>query len=148
MKRKFSAILALMLLARGLVGESQAQTVPASVTREITSLLKDHDVFCDNSEVTISIESVKITPRKFGYIGTCRYGGGPSVLFEKKASGFQKLLAVDVGMNGYFYKEKTIHNGYYDFSHSERGGNEVSITTYQWNGTRYVAGKERTMRVP
>lgn len=141
-------MMSLVLAGLILVSDISAQSVPASVKRDITRLLKSHDVFCENADVTISVESVKIATNKSGYIGSCKYGGGPSVLFEKTPTGFNKLIAVDTGMNGYFYREKKPTKGYYDFSNSERGGNEVEITTYKWNGTRYVAGRPKTMRVP
>ena len=122
------------------------QAVPSVVKKEIISLLKQHDTLCENENATISVESVKVGPRKSGYIGSCKYGGGPSVLFEKTANGFRKLLAVDTGMNGYFYPGKGVSKGYYDMSHSERSGEEVYVTNYRWNGSSYVAQKERRVR--
>ena len=122
------------------------QTVPSAVKKEIISLLKKHDTLCENENVTISVESVKVGSRKSGYIGSCKYGGGPSVLFEKTATGLKKLLAVDTGMNGYFYAGKGVSKGDYDMSHYERSGEEVHVTNYRWNGSSYVAQKERRVR--
>ncbi len=125
----------------------RAQSVTGSVKSEITNLLKSHDIFCGEPNVTITVDTVKIMPRKLGYLGSCKSGGGPSVLFERTDTGFRKLLAIDTGMNGGFSQDKRLTNGYYDFYHYERSGNEVGITTYKWNGTRYVVGRPRTMRV-
>lgn len=122
------------------------QAVPSAVKKEVISLLKKHDTLRENENVTISVESVKVGPRKSGYIGSCKYGGGPSVLFEKSPTGLRKLLAVDTGMNGYVYAGKGVSKGYYDMSHSERSGEEVYVTTYRWNGSSYVAPKEKRVR--
>lgn len=146
MIKKTSISFGLILCGFLFAAASNAQSVSPVIKKEITNLLKNHDIFCTNSDVTITVEAVKITPRKTGYIGSCKYGGGPSVLFEKTSTEFIKLIAVDTGMNGYFYQEKRLTKGYYDFSHSERSGNEVEITTYKWNGSGYVAGRPRTTR--
>jgi hypothetical protein len=122
------------------------QAVPSAVKKEVISLLKKHDALCENENATISVESVRVGPRRYGYISSCKYGGGPSVLFEKTANGLRKLLAVDTGMNGYFYPGKGVSKGYYDMSHSERSGEEVYVTIYRWNGGTYVAQKEKRVR--
>ena len=122
------------------------QAVSSGIKKEIISRLKSHDTLCENENATISVESVKVGPRKSGYIGSCKYGGGPSVLFEETTHGLRKLLAVDTGMNGYFYPGKGVNKGYYDMSHSERSGEEVYVTTYRWNGSSYVAQKEKRVR--
>lgn len=143
---KFISVGALMLLMFSLSPVGNSQVVSSAVKNEIVGLLKRHDKLCENENVTISVESVKLGPRRSGYIGSCKRGGGPSVLFEKTPNGLKKLLAVDTGMNGYFYPEKRVTKGYYDMSHSERSGEEIYVTTYRWNGSSYVAQKEKRVR--
>jgi len=113
---------------------------------KIITYLKANEEYCRNEDVTITVDAVKINPNKSGFIGNCKYGGGPSILLERTPNGLKKLLSVDTGMNGYLYPEKTITKGYYDMSHSERSGQEVYVTTYRWNGNRYVAQKEKRVR--
>lgn len=143
----FSA-LCLLILAVALPLAINGQSVPASIENDLIKLLKRHHVLCKNAGATVGVDVEKITLRTNGYMGICKLGGGPSVLFEKTSTGYRKLIAVDTGMNGYLYREKRLTNGYYDFSHSGRSGNEVYITTYKWNGTRYVPGRERIERIP
>lgn len=141
-------IASLMCLSIGSLVPVSAQSVPPTVRREIISLLRNYDDLCRNSSATLTVDAVKIAPKKTGYFGECKYGGGPSVLFEKTPTGYKKLIAVDTGMNGYISRTNRLTKGYYDFAHSERGGNEMEITTYKWNGTRYVPGRPKITKVP
>lgn len=140
MKKLIISASFLVLFGFGLTSEVSAQTVPALIKKEILSYLKKRPD-CNGEFVTVTVESVKIGPRKIGYIGSCRHGGGPSILYEKTSSGLRKLLEVDVGMNGGFEPSETVSKGYYDMSQYESGGGEVCGTTYRWNGSRYFKYK-------
>ena len=146
MTKPLVSVLLLVIVVVMCCLEHRAQSVPASVRRDITNQLKRLAPHCAGQYASISIDVVKVGPRKYGYIGDCRYGGGPSILVEKTPKGIRQLLTVDVGMNGYFYPEKTAHNGYYDMAHTERSGEEVFLTVYRWNGSRYVAQREQQVR--
>lgn len=116
---------------------------------KIIALMKQQEPdACNNASVTVDAESVTVGPSKFGFIGSCGYGGGPRVLFLKVGGGFKKLLTIYIGMNGGFGMDKGITKGYFNVRHYERCGNEIEEIIYRWNGTRYVAGRARTTRVP
>jgi hypothetical protein len=146
-KLPFFLILVLALAVSAISQTARRGSVQTEKEKIILYLKRTVEL-CRNPDARITVDSAKVSPEKTGFIGQCKYGGGPSILLEKAAGSYRKLLAVDTGMNGYFYMEKSIHNGYYDVSNSERGGNEVSITTYRWDGSKYVAQKEKISRIP
>lgn len=116
---------------------SNAQPILSSVKREILAYLKKQDL-CQGDFVKFTVENVKVGPSKSGYLSSCRHGGGFSVLYEETTSGIKKMLEVEIGMNGGFSPTKKANKGYYDISHYESGGGEVSEKIYRWNGSRYV----------
>jgi len=60
----------------------------------------------------------KIGPKKSGYLGSCTFGGGITVMYEKKLVGVQRLLEMEVDMNGNVNFQKKVSKGYYDvYSH-------------------------------
>lgn len=145
MEKKQNLILCGLFLSLLLVSEVIAQ----SDRSQIIALMKQQEPdACNNASVTVEAESVKIGPGKFGFIGSCSYGGGPRILFLKVGAGFKKLLSIDIGMNGGFGLEKAATKGFFNVRHYERSGNEFEETIYRWNGTRYVAGRPRTSQVP
>jgi hypothetical protein len=119
---------------------SKAQSVPAPVRQEVLGYLKKQQA-CKGEYVQFEVESVKVGPRKSGFIGSCRYGGGISVLYEKTPRGIRKLLEVEVAMNGEFGPSDKVNGGYYDMGVLGRSGGEMYGTTYRWNGSRYVLHK-------
>jgi hypothetical protein len=144
MKSKQILIL-LLLVGLFLVCEVNAQ----SDRSLIIALMKEQEPnYCDGPDVTVDAERVKIGRGKFGFIGSCRFGGGPQVLFLKVGRGFKKLLTIYIGMNGGVEMDTAMTKDYFNVIHYERGGNEIGVTIYRWNGSRYVAGRLRRMRVP
>jgi hypothetical protein len=128
----------LMLFWFVAVVETNAQAVPASVKREIIGQLKKSGS-CQSEYFQFSVEAVRIGPRKRGFIGDCRYGGGISVVYEAKPNGLKKLFQIEVGMNGGFSVGDKAFNGYYELSHYERSGpSDVVGETYRWNGRGYA----------
>lgn len=130
----------LMLFVATFPFASKAQSVPPSVRQEILGYLKKQQA-CKGEYVQFEVEGVKVGPRKSGFIGSCRYGGGISVLYEKMPRGIRKLLEVEVAMNGEFGPSDKVNRGYYDMGVLERSGGEMYGTTYRWNGSRYVLHK-------
>lgn len=139
MKKVSIAAVLLVLFVDVFASVSNAQ-VPASVKKEILAYLKKQHM-CQGQYVKFDVESVKVGPNKSGFIGSCRYGGGISVLYEKTSRGIRELLEVEVGMNGGFAPTNKVNKGYYDMSHWESGGGEVGEEVYRWNGSRYVLRK-------
>jgi hypothetical protein len=133
-----ATFLMLFTITFGLV--SNAQTVPASVKKEILAYLKKQED-CKSQYVQFRVESVKLGPKKSGFIGSCRYGGGISVVYEKTSSGLVKLLQVWVQMNGDIMLTDKANKGYYDISVYGSSGGEVYGTAYRWNGKRYYEYK-------
>jgi len=136
---------------------SNAQTVPASVKKEVLAYLKKN---CNESQLEhFEIYSEKVGPRKSGYIASCSSGGGTFVLYEKTPNGIKKLFEKEFGMNGgvsvgKVWNEKLQRqetgpsfNGYYELYHSERSGPTVYGNTYRWNGSRYVLQKTEEFEV-
>jgi len=132
---------------------SDAQTVPASVKKEILAYMKNA---CNEDQLEhLEIYSENIGPHKYGYSASCISGGGTFVLYEKTPSGIKRLFQKEFGMNGgvlvgKVWNEKLQRqvqwpsfNGYYELYYSERSGQEIYMTTYRWNGSRYAAQKER-----
>lgn len=130
MKRKTIIRLCLILAAFVFVSGTSAQSVPASMRREIARQIE--------CEQTISIQARKIGPSKRGYFVECNYpGGGDAYVFENT----KNLFRGERGMNGSISLSKSAHGAYYDViieGHSISG----SISEfYKWTGKSFVRYK-------
>lgn len=140
MKKLVISAISLMLFVVTFCPVSNAQGVPSSVKQEILAYLKKQQD-CKSQYLQFDVKSVKIGPRKSGFIGSCRYGGGISVLYEKTSRGIRKLLEVEVAMNGGFSPSDKVNKGYYDMSVWGSSRGEIYGMTYLWNESRYVLHK-------
>ncbi len=115
------------------VSLSHAQSVPASVKREIAKQLS-----CDQANKEIS--AVKLGPAKRGYSGQCG-GGGEAVLYEKTASGITKIFEDSTQMNGSMFLGKNAYRGYYEVNIEGHGSRYFAVTTYRWNGSSFARNR-------
>ena len=122
-----------ILFGAGVVAKSHAQTVPASVKREIGKKLS-----CDQANKDIA--AVKLGPAKRGYSGQCG-GGGEAVLYEKTARGMTKIFEDSTQMNGSMSLGNKAFRGYYEVNIEGHGAHYFAVTTYRWNGSNFVRNR-------
>lgn len=116
--------------------EMNAQSIPASVKREIGSQLS-----CE--ERNKDIVATKIGPAKNGYVAQCG-GGGEAVVFEKTPQGIKKIFESETQMNGSIGLGKKAYLGYYEIYVEAHGSWYWYESTYRWNGNRFVMNRSRS----
>lgn len=129
MKRMIIVGICLTTAAFVFVSDASSQRIPGSVKK----------VAAQNSSCGApNISVTKIGPRKTGWIAVC--GDTEGVIFERTPKGLKELLRFNSPMRSQwsFSDRMRAHKGYYDFGWGVLSGGGVYVTTYRWNGTKYV----------
>lgn len=137
MKRLGLSMASIVLLAFTVAPARGAQDVPPAAKKEIVAYLKSQQD-CKGEYVQFEVNGVKLGPGRTGFIGSCSYGGGIKVVYEKAPRGLVRLLQVSVPMNFDMFVSDTQHKGYYDLIVQGGSGGELKVENYRWNGRRYV----------
>jgi hypothetical protein len=143
MKKIFISAILLMLVIVPICLVNYAHAVPTlAEEQEVITYLKNQN-HCKSQDMKFSIESVNIGPGKPGLTGSCTYGGGIFIIFEKTSHGLVKRLQLDLGMNSNYWLSKRDNMGYYNITVSHRSGSKVYNITYKWNGNSYYEVDEK-----
>lgn len=78
-----SALMVVLFALSAYAAEKKVTDIPETDKKAILDYLHNHKS-CQGESFQFVVSKEKIGPKKSGYLGSCTFGGGITVLFEKK----------------------------------------------------------------